>query len=218
MKHYAGLDVSLKETSICIVDEMGSICRELKVPSHPEDLARALQDPTWRLVRIGPDAGPLSQWLFSGLAQAGLPMICIETRHTKAFLKAQENKTDRNDARGIAQMMRGCCHVNCCRAHYGRFGHRTGSSSDVGRRLPFRHGSEAVQMGGRGEAVGVGWNEKIANSREHADEPLQVPGRSKALHQPLASPERQMRVFRAIVEMGYSACRQSPSFQSEVWR
>ncbi|MFC1459431.1 IS110 family transposase [Microvirga arabica] len=106
MKHYAGLDVSLKETSICIVDETGSICREMKVPTHPEDLARVLQDPTWRLARIGLEAGPLSQWLFSGLAQAGLPVICIETRHTKAFLKAQVNKTDRNDARGIAQMMR----------------------------------------------------------------------------------------------------------------
>jgi transposase len=88
------------------VDETGSICREVKVPSHPEDLARVLQDPTWRLARIGLEAGPLSQWLFSGLAQAGLPVICIETRHTKAFLKAQVNKTDRNDARGIAQMMR----------------------------------------------------------------------------------------------------------------
>ena len=106
MKHYAGLDVSLKETSICIVDETGSICRELKVPSHPEDLARALQASAWQLVRIGLEAGPLSQWLFSGLAEAGLPVVCIETRHTKAFLKAQVNKTDRNDARGIAQMMR----------------------------------------------------------------------------------------------------------------
>ena len=56
--------------------------------------------------RIGLEAGPLSQWLFEGLAKAGLPAICIETRHAKAFLKAQVNKTDRNDARGIAQMMR----------------------------------------------------------------------------------------------------------------
>lgn len=106
MKHYAGLDVSVKETSICIVDETGAICREIKVPSHPEDLVQALRDPAWRLVRIGLEAGPLSQWLFSGLAEASLPAICIETRHAKAFLKAQVNKTDRNDARGIAQMMR----------------------------------------------------------------------------------------------------------------
>jgi len=106
MKHYAGLDVSVKETSICIVDEIGKVCRELKVASHPEDLLRVLQDPAWNLVRVGLEAGPLSQWLFNGLAEAGVPALCIETRHAKAYLKAQINKTDRNDARGIAQMMR----------------------------------------------------------------------------------------------------------------
>src|ERR1700738_3097468 len=106
MKHYAGLDVSVKETSICIVDEAGRICREMKVVSHPEDLLAVLCDPAWRLERVGLEAGPLSQWLFSGLAEAGVPAICIETRHAKAFLKAQVNKSDRNDARGIAQMMR----------------------------------------------------------------------------------------------------------------
>jgi transposase len=106
MKHYAGLDVSVKETSVCIVDETGRICREMKVVSHPEDLLAVLCDPAWRLERVGLEAGPLSQWLFSGLAEAGIPAICIETRHTKAFLKAQVNKSDRNDARGIAQMMR----------------------------------------------------------------------------------------------------------------
>lgn len=84
MKHYAGLDISVKETSICIVDEAGRICREAKIPSHPDDLMRLLKDPPWRLVRVGLDAGPLSQWLFSGLAEAGLPVICIETRHAKA--------------------------------------------------------------------------------------------------------------------------------------
>jgi transposase len=100
------LDVSVKETSLCIVDEAGKICREVKVASHPEDLVQVLKDPAWQLFRVGLEAGPLSQWLFSGLAEAGLPVICIETRHTKAFLKAQVNKSDRNDARGIAQMMR----------------------------------------------------------------------------------------------------------------
>src|SRR3954470_9188907 len=106
MRHYAGLDVSVKETSVCIVDESGKVCRETKVPSHPEDLARALHDRAWCLERVGLEAGPLSQWLFSGLAATGLPVVCIETRHAKAFLKAQVNKTDRHDARGIAQMMR----------------------------------------------------------------------------------------------------------------
>ena len=106
MMHYAGLDVAVKETSVCIVDETGRVCRELKVPSHPDDLVHILTNPAWQIVRVGLEAGPLSQWLFSGLAEASLPVICIETRHTKAFLKAQVNKTDRNDARGIAQMMR----------------------------------------------------------------------------------------------------------------
>lgn len=106
MKHYAGLNVSVKETSVCVIDEAGTICREVKVPSHPRDLVEALKGPAWRIERIGLEAGPLSQWLFSGLADAGLPAVCIETRHTKAFLKAQVNKSDRNDARGIAQMMR----------------------------------------------------------------------------------------------------------------
>jgi transposase len=106
MKHYAGLDVSIKETSVCVLDEDGRIVREIKVPSHPEDLADVLTDPAHPLDRVGLEAGPLSQWLFSGLAEKGVPVVCIETRHTKAFLKAQPNKSDRNDARGIAQMMR----------------------------------------------------------------------------------------------------------------
>jgi transposase len=106
MKHFVGLDVSVKDTSICIVDEDGKICREMKAPSHPEDLTRTLMDPAWNIERVGLEAGPLSQWLFNGLAKVGLPVICIETRHTKAFLMAGANKSDRNDARGIAQMMR----------------------------------------------------------------------------------------------------------------
>lgn len=106
MKYFAGLDVSLQETSVCVVDETGRICREMKVVSHPDDLVRALKNLDRELVRVGLEAGPMSQWLYSGLTEAGLPAICIETRHAKAFLKAQVNKTDRNDARGIAQMMR----------------------------------------------------------------------------------------------------------------
>jgi transposase len=106
MKYYAGLDVSIKETSVCVLDEDGRIVRELKVPSHPDDLGPVLLDPAHPLDQVGLEAGPLSQWLFSGLAERGVAVVCIETRHTKAFLKAQPNKSDRNDARGIAQMMR----------------------------------------------------------------------------------------------------------------
>src|SRR5215469_7709603 len=106
MDYFAGLDVSVKETSVCIVDDAGKIVREARVASEPEALLQVLTNTIYRFKRVGLEAGPLSQWLFSGLAEAGLPVICIETRHTKAFLKAQVNKSDRNDARGIAQMMR----------------------------------------------------------------------------------------------------------------
>src|SRR4029077_1338815 len=102
----AGLDVSVKETSICIVDDTGRIVREVRVASEPGALLQVLGTPAYRLKRVGLEAGPLSQWLFSALAEAGLPAICVETRHMRAVLKAQINKTDRNDARGIAQMMR----------------------------------------------------------------------------------------------------------------
>jgi len=106
MEHFAGLDVSVKDTSICIVDGTGKITREVKVASEPDALLLVLKNPAYRFKRIGLEAGPLSQWLFSALAEAGLPVICVETRHMRAVLKAQINKTDRNDARGIAQMMR----------------------------------------------------------------------------------------------------------------
>jgi len=106
MDHFAGLDVSVKETSVCIVDDTGRIVREVKVASEPKALLVVLTNPTHHFKRIGLEAGPLSQWLYSALVEAGLPVICVETRHMRAVLKAQINKTDRNDARGIAQMMR----------------------------------------------------------------------------------------------------------------
>src|SRR5216684_3650404 len=76
--------------------------REVKVASEPEALLQVLGNPIYRFKRIGLEAGPLSQWLFSALAEAGLPVICVETRHMRAVLQAQINKTDRNDARGMA--------------------------------------------------------------------------------------------------------------------
>jgi transposase len=106
MDHFAGLDVSVKQTSVCIVDDTGRMVREVKVASEPEALLAVLANPLYRFKRIGLEAGPLSQWFFSALAEAGLAVICVETRHMRAVLQAQINKTDRNDARGIAQMMR----------------------------------------------------------------------------------------------------------------
>ena len=106
MEHFAGLDVSVNETSVCIVDETGKIVREVKVASEPDALLTVLKNRAYHFKRIGLEAGPLSQWLYSALAEAELPVVCVETRHMQAVLKAQINKTDRNDARGIAQMMR----------------------------------------------------------------------------------------------------------------
>ena len=107
MAHFVGLDVSLKETSVCVVDEVGQVLCERKVPTEPDEIAVLLTSVGGDYVRIGIEAGPLSQWLVNGLVEAGLPMVCVETRHMKALLKAQQiNKSDRNDARGIAQMMR----------------------------------------------------------------------------------------------------------------
>ena len=94
MDHFAGLDVSVKETSVCIVDETGKIIREVKVASEPEALLAVLKNPAYHFKRIGLEAGPLSQWLYSALAEAELPVICVETRHMQAVLKAQINKTD----------------------------------------------------------------------------------------------------------------------------
>jgi transposase len=106
MDYFAGLDVSVKDTSVCVVDDTGKTIREVKVASEPEALLAVLNTPAYHFKRIGLGAGPLSQWLCSALAEAELPVVCVETRHMQAVLKAQINKTDRNDARGIAQMMR----------------------------------------------------------------------------------------------------------------
>src|SRR5215469_8151269 len=97
MDYFAGLDVSVKDTSVCIVDDTGRIRREVKVASEPDALLTVLRNPAYRFKRIGLEAGPLSQWLFSALGEADLPVICVETRHMRAVLKAQINKTDRND-------------------------------------------------------------------------------------------------------------------------
>src|SRR5438046_6620852 len=106
MDHCAGLDVSVKETSVCIVDDTGKIVREVKVASEPEALLAVLNNPAYHFKRIGLEAGPLSQWLYGALAEAGLPVVCVETRHMQAEFKGQINKTHRTDERGIVETMR----------------------------------------------------------------------------------------------------------------
>lgn len=106
MKHHAGIDVSLERSSICVIDAQGRIVREAKVASDPESLAAFFKGLGFAVERIGLEAGPLSQWLHAGLTQAGLAAVLLETRHVKAGLSAMTVKTDRKDARGIAQLVR----------------------------------------------------------------------------------------------------------------
>ena len=106
MNYFAGLDVSLELTSVCVVDGEGGIVREAKVLSEPDALVAFFGELDVAMTRICLEAGPLSQWLHDGLAEAGLPVVCAETRQLKAVLSATVNKSDRNDARGIAQMVR----------------------------------------------------------------------------------------------------------------
>ncbi len=106
MDHYAGIDVSLATSSVCVLDAAGRTIREAKVASEPEALVAFLAGCGHHLARIGLEAGPLSQWLHAGLVQAGLPAVLVETRHVKAALSAMRVKTGRNDARGIAQLIR----------------------------------------------------------------------------------------------------------------
>lgn len=106
MGYFAGLDVSLEETAICIVDDAGRIVREARAASEPDALIEFFRACGMEMERVGLEACSLTAWLHAGLTEAGLPAICIEARQAKAAMGAMPNKTDRNDARGIAQIMR----------------------------------------------------------------------------------------------------------------
>ena len=106
MEHYVGVDVSLELSSVCILDATGKIVKEAKVASEPEALTTFLTHLDLPLARIGLEAGPLSQWLHAALVKAGFQAVLLETRHVKAALSARIVKTDRRDARGIAQLLR----------------------------------------------------------------------------------------------------------------
>ena len=106
MNHYVGIDVSLEASSVCVVDGNGKIACEGKIVSEPDALIVWLRDLKVELTRIGLEAGPPSQWLYAAMRQAGLAVELLETRHVRNALKTMPVKTDRNDARGIAQLMR----------------------------------------------------------------------------------------------------------------
>src|SRR5215218_925030 len=106
MEHYAGIDVSLEQSSVCVLDATGRIVREAKIASEPEALIGWLADLGLPLARIGLDARPLAQWLYAARVPAGYQAVLLATRHVKAALSAKVVKTDRKDARGIAQLLR----------------------------------------------------------------------------------------------------------------
>ena len=106
MDHYVGLDVSLEQTSVCVVDGDGKTLWQGKCASSPEALAATIRARAPAAVRIGLESGPLSSWHWHELRKLGLPVVCLDARHAKAALALQLNKTDRNDARGLAQIVR----------------------------------------------------------------------------------------------------------------
>lgn len=106
MEFFAGLDVSIEETAICVVGDDGKVVLETAVATEPALIAEALAPYAGRLRRAGHEAGSLSPWLHTGLLEIGVPAVCLETRHVRAALSAQRNKTDAADALGIAHIMR----------------------------------------------------------------------------------------------------------------
>jgi len=105
MELYVGMDISLKETSICVVDGDGEIRCEGTVFSEPTAIAGFIDAKAPHAKRIGLETGPTSTWLWHELKGLGLPVICIDARHAKAALSLQINKSDRNDAVGLARIM-----------------------------------------------------------------------------------------------------------------
>jgi transposase len=106
MALYVGRDVSLKTTSICIVEANGTLVWEGKAEREPAPMIKALSRWQTKIALVGIEACPLSEWLYGALVESGLHAVCIKTHHAQRFLSSRPNKTDRSDARGIADMMR----------------------------------------------------------------------------------------------------------------
>ncbi len=121
MTHYAALDVSLRSVAICIIDNEGHIRLETSVPSEIPDITAVLEAFDGDIVSVGLEAGVLTQYLTYGLQSTGFEVVCMEARQVKAALSAMRNKTDKNDARGIAQILRSGwysrVHVKSMRSH-----------------------------------------------------------------------------------------------------
>jgi len=130
MSHYAGLDVSMKTTSIAVANEKGKICFETVCETDPEIIAKTLKDSGCALEKIGLESGCVSFWLVEELKKQALPVICIESKQMATIIALKVNKTDRNDARLIADAMR--CNL------YKEVFHKTKESVEIGLQMGAR--------------------------------------------------------------------------------
>src|SRR5438270_4189245 len=103
---YVALDVSLQKTAVCVLNASGSVVIEAELPSEPAALTAFIQIHAPRAARVGLESGPTSPWLWHSLKAAGLPVVCMDARHAHAALSVRPSKSDRNDARGLAEMVR----------------------------------------------------------------------------------------------------------------
>jgi transposase len=106
MAYYVGVDVGLRASSLCIVDELGAVCLERTAPSEVEEIASVIRGFTERVEGLALETGNLAPWLATGLRAKGFRVVVLEARQVKTTLSSLRNKTDRNDARGIAQILR----------------------------------------------------------------------------------------------------------------
>jgi transposase len=105
MGTFVGLDVSLKDTSVCVLNQTGTLVFEGKIASEPKAIARLIRKHAANVARVGLESGPTSVWLSHALLAEGLPLVCLDARHAKAVLSVWPNKSDRSDARGLAEMV-----------------------------------------------------------------------------------------------------------------
>ena len=132
MTYYAGIDVSLEYSSVCVVDGAGKIIREQRIASEPEALIAWFRGLGFGLERIGLEAGPMSQWLYAAMRAAGLPVELLETRHVRDAFRAMPVKSDRNDARGIAQLTARLVPAGALQVDGGAGGARAVDGAQVG--------------------------------------------------------------------------------------
>jgi hypothetical protein len=117
-QHYVGLDVSLETTSVCVIDDKATVVWHGKCASTPESITAATRTHATAAVRVGLETGQLSNWLTLNLRRRGVPVVCLDARHAKAALSLQINKTDANDALGLAQIVRTGCRARRGRSQY----------------------------------------------------------------------------------------------------